>query len=1161
MSYEPSRKDFAHFLYAIRRLLIEIGSGRNSLPSPFALCLWRDVAEAQRGKTNAVASSVGGLALDLLGCSMQEAKKGARAASAQRDEQDSTKQSSDDDRGEQQDSDPEPVCSPSALAFSMAVLAECGFKDSQVHGEEGKPSSLISFDQDSSLFVNALCVDLITVLPHCPNPSRFDILMGLFLKASDMVQRMPTSNPAGVKGVMHEVELANPWLDAMWRVLSQTISPKPPPRQGHTTAIEHWYLRSLDLCSWSVKWMLKLTRGRRCFPHALRREFVQRSQRHLDLLISYGDVTQSDRNRLWASSVVQCLLRDVSALNSELESPPHVSSLETSVASAARCRSIVVDGVFVTLRSLKRAVGCLRGDCSRVTSTVAQLNMLLMDWVAEYNWSMSAPLYVAGSNCLRSNARVSGGAYEKGETDNPFLLRGPSGRARETKLDAIAACMSNVHGGPPSYYASLGVDDGGVGATILRTHLGFFTAAYPLKMKSLHHALIARQNPSDQVPNLNFDSGIFELPPDMSYILFHRSTIKYARSLRRRALELLKIDPTPTAAMVVDDQGNDRERHDSAFELEPPLMLTLLRFLQFDLPVHDDACRSEESARENVSDFGAKRAAVLSTPLADEPAFGSVDRPIHPEQGENPGASDNLGQNEINPYSSAAARKTGGENHHINHRDTIRHTSIMYVTRPGKSDKSPLSGESVLNSVDDGLMRCAPGTQEIKEFRSKSDSLQVLTQSQQISSAHHHPPDALKSLPGSILRLLLMELLHALKGPDDGVRIGAFAGGAPTAGAAFTQSLGPSFHGDKFQGGMNSAAANAEILSGTGSGTSAVPPIFKENIISASMAVTRELIARMGDCQSYKDIVSTVNDLVLCDRDVDAAALLVGLLDNEIATRHVANQLHAAVDKSSSNGTIINTIKDILTSIKACAKHPGIRFLSASILQDLGETFPGPAKWGAAVLFDFDLCVDHISFPAEKVASHESRKAILKFQGITDEEESAYGRRVFLAFEQLRKEGIPIVIVTRNSEANVRFALRHVAGVPSSWVSAVLSAYDIEAAQNGKPVQKWEIVDTFFQSKGWISSHWDSTTQPQVKRAVFIDDSSTEIRSMRESPLGYVSCVQAWRPGKTPAGKKARYVDAKELFHKLPGVFNSHDIFMDLWGQLMPGTARPSPPF
>ena len=140
--------------------------------------------------------------------------------------------------------------------------------------------------------------------------------------------------------------------------------------------------------------------------------------------------------------------------------------------------------------------------------------------------------------------------------------------------------------------------------------------------------------------------------------------------------------------------------------------------------------------------------------------------------------------------------------------------------------------------------------------------------------------------------------------------------------------------------------------------------------------------------------------------------------------------------------------------------------------------------------------------PAEEIASKESRAIKLALQGVSAAENLAYGRKIFLAIKHLHAHGVPIVLATRNSEANAWFFLREVACVPTPWINKVLSVHDAESKRGKKSkVQKWELVEEYFASQNWARHRASSAgaaaatkehSSPRVTRAVFIDDSSID---------------------------------------------------------------------
>jgi hypothetical protein len=362
--------------------------------------------------------------------------------------------------------------------------------------------------------------------------------------------------------------------------------------------------------------------------------------------------------------------------------------------------------------------------------------------------------------------------------------------------------------------------------------------------------------------------------------------------------------------------------------------------------------------------------------------------------------------------------------------------------------------------------------------------------------------------------------------------------------------------------------------------------VFLEVLTAAALDISCELRSRLGvNDVSLETIVSAIESLVVRGRCVHAVALLGSLLVDESAL-HIAKE-----DMEGTKGeTALKTTTAVLRSILKGTTHHGVRDLSAAVLQHLDP--PAEKTEATAFLCDLDLCLDHISFPADGVATKETRAATLAYQGISPEEDAAYGRKIFLALQHLHAQGVPIIVVTRNSEANAWFVLREVARVPTPWIQRVLSAYDAENTWREEPrgcgpgnsgsistsggggrrkkVHKWELIDSYFASQQWVSTRTcyselprqNGTARaqsPRVTRAVFVDDSPFEIQCMQESPLTYVSCVKAWRPGKTPAGKKSTYADAKALFGCAPGLFNHQEhVVAELWEALLPGSVLPT---
>jgi hypothetical protein len=456
-----------------------------------------------------------------------------------------------------------------------------------------------------------------------------------------------------------------------------------------------------------------------------------------------------------------------------------------------------------------------------------------------------------------------------------------------------------------------------------------------------------------------------------------------------------------------------------------------------------------------------------------------------------------------------------------------------------------------------------------------------------------HP--ALRTLPTPGLQLLLMDLLDALVGPRSMASPGAtdimqqvkrrrtdetdeFAvpmrGPHPAQSSAgamrhpFVREVSHAFalprEGIRSQ--LVAAAAGGDSVSGC-------PPMFLDVLAAAALDVGRELRSRLGDSDtSLLENMRAIEELVVRGRDISAAALLAGMLgDKGLALQAAAGH------EAPRSKTALEVTAMMLRRILRTTTHAGVRDLSAAVLQDLDP--PAEPVGRTAFLCDFDLCLDHISFPADEVASKATRSAKLAVQGISPEEDTVYARKVFVALEHLHAQGIPIIVVTRNSEANVWFVLHEVVGVPTPWIHKVLSAHDVEAAQQKqqhrqqehaaagrKKVLKWELVDSYFSSQQWVSSRYSgmpageadapkkrcsSSSTPRITRAVFVDDSVSEIQCMRNSPLNYVSCVQAWRPGKTPAGKRATYADAKVLFGRVPGLFNNKHIVAAVWEALL----------
>ena len=208
-------------------------------------------------------------------------------------------------------------------------------------------------------------------------------------------------------------------------------------------------------------------------------------------------------------------------------------------------------------------------------------------------------------------------------------------------------------------------------------------------------------------------------------------------------------------------------------------------------------------------------------------------------------------------------------------------------------------------------------------------------------------------------------------------------------------------------------------------------------------------------------------------------------------------------------------------------------------------------------LFDFDLCFMNISFPAKKIASIETVQQIINSQGITLEEKQKYILQCRKFLELLKLKNIQVIFITRNSEANVRFILKNIIGIVNiETIIDILSVHDLEERE-GKKIQKWEVIDDYFHNKGWISSKANlDESNYTINRGIFIDDSPSEIKNMKSSPLSYVTCIQAWRPGKIN-GKHATYQMSKQHFGKVPGIFNHPDIVIELWKRLTNGSEFP----
>ena len=1093
------------------------------MPSPFTLSLWRELRGAVTGSTETVFTGLCvELALSQIGC-----RRGTVTGTT-----------SGDATGEWQ-------CSSSAVVFALTVLSR--WSEALRYCTEPWRSGFSLSDSHhlhSQLNIHALGVSLIEIIPHCPDPSRFDALFRLLLEAAHAAQE------GGGVDEVDEYGTRNPWITILRRVLMYAATTIRPPPCSHSSAasvkLEHWFLRGIDLCAWSARWARQLATNA-CFQHSTFsissdyfKLFMEQSQRSLSALdLAFCELALCAHNRSWAKHVLQELKQNLEALTLSISvvSPsnllgggngaPHEHNVAVNDDEIGGCRLTRARDGSISFEELVAVLENSRlsnaNNSSVLARSVAELDLLLMEWVNVRHWGCTMPSL---DPVKSSTSKWTTYEMTKGIVENGGVFCGPRGRERDRILEGVWSSIRRVRNS--LLRSEVDIDDGGIVASLLTQHIGFFQAAHPHKISALLQALAATKE--------DFGAGTinlaFALPPDIVATVF-------SEQAKRRARQICLIAQCWTGS---DGGASPATKPLYAVDAQP-------------MDCGSSNCSGRTTTTRKAADAGSQMSSQQSPPPPLARILLAYVGAKPPTKYTKPGP--------------LMCKGIKGE------------TQLSNVYSPVVHDNSNegicLSKTKYLEQIQTGFNYGNPGIEPhstVKYSAGEGQPGKAGNSSESDSAVSKLPnfPE-LESLPVPSLRLILVDLLDMLCGPAGGV-------GASTDDQT-SITTGGSLGADYLEG-----ASTAETT------VSGCPAIYLEYLVAGVFNAASELAGRVRDFGGVRDIVAAIEALVLRGCDVIATALLFGMLstgddassdrtvsDNAPSLESAHGAFAPAADLNKKDETERQKVQGYYVKANNCAvvsttlrrvmmstSNVGVRDLSAAVLKHF---YPSAAVRVdcTALLCDLDLCFDHISFPANEVASNETRSAKLMFEGISTKEDAAYGRKMFVAVENLVARGIPIVIVTRNSEANAWFVLREVAGVPTQWIHKVLSTHDADTRNNGKTAKKWELVDAYFKTQGWVSTlpcvkgqyssvsspSLSPTKIPRVTRAVFIDDSTSEIAAMKASPLDYVTCVQAWRPGKTLEGKQATYVEAKEMFGRVPGIFNHPEgVLSSLWNALLP---------
>lgn len=242
------------------------------------------------------------------------------------------------------------------------------------------------------------------------------------------------------------------------------------------------------------------------------------------------------------------------------------------------------------------------------------------------------------------------------------------------------------------------------------------------------------------------------------------------------------------------------------------------------------------------------------------------------------------------------------------------------------------------------------------------------------------------------------------------------------------------------------------------------------------------------------------------------------------------------------------------------------------------------------IALDFDLCLNHVSFPADVKATSSKYEKVLKEQGIEhekartyfyyvwrvllfvilsimqfetgatmlgvgfvlshdyankrDTEERRYHKKIRHFLKLAHDTSTTVIIVTRNTEHNVRFILKR-AQVENNIMKQIEILCDPSGTRN-----KAEMVHTLLDEKGIDLSVKGNTSRIKV---FCFDDSKSELERIQNYDVGSASiqfeCVQVDRPGKhivNGVRVHRTYNDCKEQQRHLPGIFNQRKPLQEL---------------